>query len=47
MNIRHLTFRLLQVHVAVVGAGSISEAARRLHLTQPTVSQSGRPRLRR
>src|SRR5690554_1890647 len=39
MNIRHLTFRLLQVHVAVVGAGSISEAARRLHLTQPTVSQ--------
>lgn len=38
MNIRHLTFRLLQVHVAVVRAGSISEAARRLHLTQPTVS---------
>ncbi|MFP4137334.1 MAG: LysR family transcriptional regulator [Halomonas sp.] len=39
MNIRHLTFRLLQVYVAVVRAGSISEAARRLHLTQPTVSQ--------
>ncbi|SFU73458.1 LysR family transcriptional regulator [Halomonas korlensis] len=39
MNIRHLTFRLLQVYAAVVRAGSISEAARRLHLTQPTVSQ--------
>lgn len=39
MNSRHLTFRLLQVYAAVVGAGSISEAARRLHLTQPTVSQ--------
>ncbi|PXX99375.1 LysR family transcriptional regulator [Halomonas sp. LBP4] len=39
MNIRHLTFRLLQVYVAVVRAGSISEAARQLHLTQPTVSQ--------
>jgi len=39
MNIRHLTFRLLQVYAAVVNAGSISEAARRLHLTQPTVSQ--------
>lgn len=39
MNIRHLTFRLLQVYVAVVRVGSISEAARRLHLTQPTVSQ--------
>ncbi|MGM0785262.1 MAG: LysR family transcriptional regulator [Pseudomonadota bacterium] len=39
MNIRHLTFRLLQVYVAVVRAGSMSEAARLLHLTQPTVSQ--------
>lgn len=39
MNIRHLTFRLLQVYVAVVHSGSISEAARQLHLTQPTVSQ--------
>lgn len=39
MNIRHLTFRLLQVYVAVVRHGSISEAARQLHLTQPTVSQ--------
>ncbi len=39
MNSRHLTFRLLQVYAAVVSAGSVSEAARRLHLTQPTVSQ--------
>ncbi len=39
MNIRHLTFRLLQVYVAVVRSGSVSEAARQLHLTQPTVSQ--------
>jgi len=39
MNIRHLTFRLLQVYVTVVRCGSISEAARQLHLTQPTVSQ--------
>jgi LysR family transcriptional regulator, low CO2-responsive transcriptional regulator len=39
MQIRHLTFRLLQVFVAVVEQGSVSEAARRLHLTQPTVSQ--------
>lgn len=39
MNIRHLTFRLLQVYVAVVRTSSISEAARHLHLTQPTVSQ--------
>lgn len=39
VNIRHLTFRLLQVYVAVVRHGSISEAARQLHLTQPTVSQ--------
>lgn len=39
MNVRHLTFRLLQVYVAVIRSGSISEAARQLHLTQPTVSQ--------
>ncbi|GAA3527042.1 LysR family transcriptional regulator [Zobellella aerophila] len=39
MNIRHLTFRLLQVYVAVVRLGSISRAADQLHLTQPTVSQ--------
>lgn len=39
MNVRHLTFRLLQVYVAVVHSGSVSEAARQLHLTQPTVSQ--------
>lgn len=38
MNIRHLTFRLLQVYVAVVRSGSISQAAGQLHLTQPTVS---------
>lgn len=39
MNIRHLTFRLLQVYIAVVRSGSISQAAAQLHLTQPTVSQ--------
>nr|WP_043528650.1 LysR family transcriptional regulator [Halomonas xinjiangensis] len=39
MNVRHLTFRLLQVYVTVVRSGSVSEAARQLHLTQPTVSQ--------
>ncbi|WP_111412203.1 LysR family transcriptional regulator [Billgrantia lactosivorans] len=39
MNVRHLTFRLLQVFTAVVRTGSVSEAARQLHLTQPTVSQ--------
>jgi DNA-binding transcriptional LysR family regulator len=38
MNVRHLTFRLLQVYVAVVRTGSISQAAQQLHLTQPTVS---------
>ena len=38
MNIRHLSFRLLQVYQAVVQTGSISQAARQLHLTQPTVS---------
>ncbi|MFQ3787168.1 LysR family transcriptional regulator [Halomonas sp. A29] len=39
MNVRHLTFRLLQVYATVVHSGSVSEAARQLHLTQPTVSQ--------
>lgn len=39
MNLRHLSFRLLQVYVAVVRTGSVSRAARHLHLTQPTVSQ--------
>lgn len=38
MNLRHLTFRLLQVYCAVVRTGSISQAASQLHLTQPTVS---------
>jgi DNA-binding transcriptional LysR family regulator len=39
MNVRHLSFRLLQVYVEVVRLGSVSRAAARLHLTQPTVSQ--------
>ena len=39
MNIRHLTFRLLQVYVAVVRLGSVTRAAEQLHLAQPTVSQ--------
>lgn len=38
MNIRHLSFRLLQVYVEVVRCGSVTLAAQRLHLTQPTVS---------
>ena len=38
MNIRHLSFRLLQVYVQVVRLGNITAAARSLHLTQPTVS---------
>lgn len=38
MNVRHLSFRLLQVYVQVVRLGNISAAARALHLTQPTVS---------
>ena len=38
MNIRHLSFRLLQVYVQVVRLGNITAAARALHLTQPTVS---------
>ncbi|MBR9829966.1 MAG: LysR family transcriptional regulator [Oceanospirillales bacterium] len=39
MNLRHLTFRLLEVYVTVVRTGSVTAAARQLHLTQPTVSQ--------
>ncbi|MCC5813091.1 MAG: LysR family transcriptional regulator [Ectothiorhodospiraceae bacterium] len=39
MNFRHLTYRLMQVYVAVIRTGSVSQAARQLHLTQPTVSQ--------
>ncbi|TMO57167.1 LysR family transcriptional regulator [Pseudoalteromonas phenolica] len=35
---RYLTFRLLRVYVTLVQTGSISETARQLHLTQPTVS---------
>lgn len=38
MNIRQLSFRLLEVFMSVVKTGSISETARGLHLTQPTVS---------
>ncbi len=38
MNLRHLSFRLLQVFVTVVQHASVSAAARQLHLTQPTVS---------
>jgi DNA-binding transcriptional LysR family regulator len=38
MNVRHLSFRLLQVYMQVVRLGTISAAARALHLTQPTVS---------
>ncbi|NVK43580.1 MAG: LysR family transcriptional regulator [Oceanospirillaceae bacterium] len=39
MKLRHLTFRLLEVYVATVRTGSVTAAARQLHLTQPTVSQ--------
>lgn len=39
MRMRQLTIRLLQVYVEVVRTGSITATARRLHLTQPTVSQ--------
>jgi len=39
MRLRHLTFRLLEVYVAVVRSGSVTAAAQLLHLTQPTVSQ--------
>lgn len=38
MDVRHLSFRLLQVYVQVVRLASVSAAARALHLTQPTVS---------
>ncbi|MET4161082.1 DNA-binding transcriptional LysR family regulator [Marinobacterium sp. MBR-111] len=39
MRLRHLTFRLLEVYVAVVRTGSVTAAAHQLHLSQPTVSQ--------
>ncbi|MGP9800586.1 LysR family transcriptional regulator [Rheinheimera sp. NSM] len=38
MDVRQLSFRLLQVYIKVVQLGSVSAAARALHLTQPTVS---------
>ncbi|RUO48023.1 LysR family transcriptional regulator [Pseudidiomarina donghaiensis] len=38
MDIRHLNFRLLDVFIEVVESRSISAAARRMFLTQPTVS---------
>lgn len=38
MNLRHLSFRLLQVYIQVIRSGTVSGAARELHLTQPTVS---------
>jgi DNA-binding transcriptional LysR family regulator len=38
MDVRQLSFRLLQVYVQVVRLASVSAAARALHLTQPTVS---------
>jgi LysR family transcriptional regulator, low CO2-responsive transcriptional regulator len=38
MDVRQLSFRLLQVYIKVLQLGSISAAARALHLTQPTVS---------
>ncbi|WP_200897564.1 LysR family transcriptional regulator [Arsukibacterium ikkense] len=38
MDVRLLSFRLLQVYIKVVQLGNISAAARALHLTQPTVS---------
>lgn len=38
MNLRHLSIRLLQVFVEVVEQRSVTAAARKLHLTQPTVS---------
>lgn len=38
MDVRHLNFRLLDVFIEVVDNRSISAAARRMFLTQPTVS---------
>lgn len=38
MDVRQLSFRLLQVFVHVARTGNISATARMLHLTQPTVS---------
>ncbi len=39
MDLRHISFRLLEVFMCVVKTRSISETARQLYLTQPTVSQ--------
>ncbi|WP_404339597.1 LysR family transcriptional regulator [Pseudoalteromonas mariniglutinosa] len=38
MDLKHISFRLLEVFMSVVKTSSVSETARRLHLTQPTVS---------
>lgn len=38
MELRHLNFRLLDVFMQVVELQNISAAARKLHLTQPTIS---------
>lgn len=38
MNRPHITFRQLELFREVVREGSISRAAQRLHLTQPTIS---------
>jgi len=38
MDLRHINFRLLEVFTHVIEQQSISAAARRLYLTQPTVS---------
>lgn len=38
MDVRQISFRLLQVFVVVVRTGSVTRAAAQLHLTQPTVS---------
>ena len=37
-----MEFKQLEAFVAVVDYGSFSEAARRLYLTQPTISEIGR-----
>ncbi len=39
MILRQLTFRLLEVFKTVIETGSVSESARLLHLTQPTISK--------
>ncbi|MGB2707521.1 MAG: LysR family transcriptional regulator, partial [Pseudoalteromonas nigrifaciens] len=38
MDLRHISFRLLEVFMSVVKTRSLSETARQLYLTQPTVS---------